>query len=255
MPFDRSLWSETFQERELPLLPCPRCKHGRLTLAESDLVKVRPAYNLGIENCEDFEADWKEERFTAFLRCNIQQCGEAVAVSGEMQIEEYADEFTPPHLREVLRPHSMCPTPPIIRVPENIPPAVKRELLLAFELFWADLGASAIKIRVSLERLMDHFKVARSFLWYDKKNPGAASERRPLALSGRIDKFAKATKDNVHSQTLHALRRLCNLGAHSTVAREGLLDAFQIYEAALEELIEKKSKEFAKLVAKVKAAK
>src|SRR4051812_820688 len=116
MSFDKSLWSASFDEKDVPLLPCPKCLHGRLTLASDDLRKARPGYNEGIEQADDFEPDWKVERFIALFRCNNRKCGEVVVVSGDVVVEEYADESTPPHLRDELRPRSVSPPPPIIRL-------------------------------------------------------------------------------------------------------------------------------------------
>jgi hypothetical protein len=100
----------------------------------------------------------------------------------------------------------------------------------------------------SVERLMDHFKVARFRRAKDPKKPTAPSKLKPLDLSSRIDKFISTTGAVVHKDHLHALRVVGNLGTHNNaISRKEMLDAFEIYEHALGELIEKKSAQIAKL--------
>jgi hypothetical protein len=57
MPIDKTLWVETFHHSSVPLLPCPHCKHGRLTLSDPDLKKTSPEYNKHISDHPDFEPD------------------------------------------------------------------------------------------------------------------------------------------------------------------------------------------------------
>jgi hypothetical protein len=95
---------------------------------------------------------------------------------------------------------------------------------------------------------MDHFKVARFRRAKDPKKPNAPAKLKPIDLSSRIDKFISATGALVHKDHLHALRVAGNLGTHSnTITRTEMLDAFEIYEHALSELIDKKSAQINKL--------
>lgn len=142
----------------------------------------------------------------------------------------------------LLKPMSMFPAPPIIKFPEKTPGPVAHELDLAFQFYWSDYGACASKIRTSVERLMDHFKVAKFRIAKDPKKPSKKGRMRPIDLASRIDRFISTTGKVVHKDHLHALRVVGNLGTHNnTLTRTELLDAFDIYEHALDELIGKKS--------------
>jgi hypothetical protein len=217
---------------------------------------VEPGYNKKIRDNPESERDWLVERFTATLKCNNKGCEEVVVLSGDItQVDDYDEEFGH-YMVGAFEPTTMHPAPPIFPLPNDTPLNVARELNLAFEVFWADEGCAAAKIRTSVERLMDHFKVVRYYRSKDKKDPSKKGKLKPYDLSVRIDKFASATKQVLHKETLHALRVAGNIGVHkNALSRNDLLDAFHIYEEALSELIGQKSKEFSKLVKKIKALK
>lgn len=96
-----------------------------------------------------------------FLRCKAIGCGEIVTVSGETSVEPQYDDDGDWGYVGMLRPRSMYPAPNIIKVPEETRHPVLTELSHAYQLFWADYDSCATKIRTSVERLMDHFKVAK----------------------------------------------------------------------------------------------
>jgi Domain of unknown function (DUF4145) len=243
--FDSELWGRKFSSSNVPALPCPSCAKGNLQYDKRQFWKVEPRYSADARSHEDWEPSWISERFTMFLKCDVATCGEVVVVSGSTSVEEVDDEEFGPALESLLIPTSMAPPPPIIQVPEKTPKAVKDELQLAFQLFWADLGASATKIRTSVERLMDHFKVSRF--------KRARGKLQPIALYSRIEAFIAKNGKVVHKDHLHALRVVGNVGTHSNAAtRSDVLEAFQIYEHALDELIGKKSAIIAKLAKKLK---
>jgi hypothetical protein len=92
---------------------------------------------------------------------------------------------------------------------------------------------------------MDHFKVS--------KFKRAGGKLKPMALYSRIEAFITKNGKVVHKDQLHALRVVGNLGTHNNAAtRSDVLEAFQIYEHALDELIGKKSDVIAKLAKKLK---
>lgn len=134
-----------------------------------------------------------------------------------------------------------------------MPEPVKAELELAFQIFWSDTGACATKIRTSVERLMDHFKVARFKRMKDPKNPTKPGKLKRLDLFARIERFIASTGAVVHKDHLHALRVVGNLGTHQNeLTRADLLEAFEVYEHALGELVGKKSAQISKLAKKLK---
>jgi hypothetical protein len=249
---DKSTWPATFSRKEAPPYPCPRCRKPTLKLEEKTLVMEETETSKANHKHEAWEPEWTEERFVCLFRCSAAKCGEIVAVSGRVSVEPNYDGDGDWKYEGMLEPKSMYPPPPIIGLPTNVPPAVREELELAFQFYWGDYGACATKIRTSVERLMDHYKVAKFRVAKDSKNPSAPGKLKPLDLSTRIDRFIAATGALVHKDHLHALRVVGNLGTHkNSLSRTEMLEAFEVYEHALEELIAKKSIQISKLAKKL----
>jgi len=109
-------------------------------------------------------------------------------------------------------------------------------------------------MRTSLERLMDHFKVAKSRVM--KPNPDKHGKRMWLDLSARIDKFAVKINTTRYSEMLHALRVVGNLGTHGEkMTRAKMLDAYQLYEMALNQIFEDKKESMKAIIKRLRATK
>jgi len=229
MKFNEKHWSGTYFYNKFPRFKCPNCKEGRLLLTEDALSVCMPEYSAKASKWEEWEYEWTVERFSAKLLCDDSECGEVVFVTGDTVTElDYDQESKGLLYRSFLRPKYFFPAPPIIDIPDEVPHEVKEEIGLATELFWADFSSSANRVRVSVEKLLDHFKVIKT-----KKDKKGKSYR--LDLNERIAIFKVDHKD--HASTLTALRMIGNLGSHgSSVSRNALLDAFRIYEDSLNEL-------------------
>jgi hypothetical protein len=249
MAIDKSSLLTTFSRNDPPVLVCPTCGKSTLRLDSESVLTAETKRSARNREHDAWEPEWTAERFIALFRCADSKCGEVVAVSGNVAVEPTVDEEGELNYEGMLEPKSMWPPPPIIRLPDGLPPAVRLELELAFQFFWGDFGACATKIRTSVERLMDHFKIAKFQITKDSRKQEAPGRMRPLDLSARIDKFIAATGEAIHKDHLHALRVVGNLGTHSNdaLSRTEILEAFEIYEHALEELIGKKSKQIGKL--------
>lgn len=240
---DRDLWKDSFHRSAAPKLPCPTCSKGRLDFDASTLKVEEPTFSKVAANSQDWEPDWTVERFSVFSRCDEKSCGEVVVIIGDtavVQVMEDPDEWG---LIEVLRPRSIFPAPPIISMSEGTPPGIRDEISKAFMLFWSDLNASANRLRVSTELVLDHFKVPTKGL--SKK--GKVID---LDMNGRIALFNKTAPE--HAETLTALRMIGNLGSHgSGVVRDALLDALEVYEDCLSELFGQKKQRMAALKEKL----
>lgn len=227
--FNRELWSGAYTRNAFPTFACPRCTVGRLTLDEESLVVKQPTYSVTDSKHPDWEPDWDVERFSLRLICDMAECGEVAHALGDATVAEYYDdEFNSWGLISLLRTRAFFPAPPIIAIPKEVPEVVKTEISKSFELFWMDLSSSANRLRISVELLLDHFKIPRAGI-----NKMGKSTR--LDLNARISLFEKV--DPEHAPTLTALRMIGNLGSHGDeVNRTPMLDAFEIYEYALNEL-------------------
>ncbi|WP_164830052.1 DUF4145 domain-containing protein [Sinorhizobium medicae] len=182
------------------------------------------------------------ERFVALLKCDVAHCGEVVAVGGNRVAEFFEDWNAHRQWWEsVLVPMLVRPAPHIIPVSKNLSDACAMQLRKAFELYWLDKAACANRLRIFVERLMDHFQVPTQKL--DKKG-----KPYDLNLSQRITEFDKMKPG--HKDALDALRHVGNYGSHEGQGdMDALLDCFELLEDALAELIDEKK---AMLAAKAK---
>lgn len=245
----KHLWKAHFSGHGIPKWPCPRC-NGLLGQKKDSLQQAAPTYGRFME--DQHEAP---ERFIMFLQCPNPGCGEIVCVAGDVQTvpEHYEDQS---ELAEYFIPSFMNPPPPIITIPIRVPDTVRSEIKLAFGLYWIDYRVCASRLRTSLERLMDHFGVAKSRIQRVSAKPNKPGKRKLLDLAARIDKLPKKIGSQDFSKILHALRVIGNLGTHgASVTQAAILDSFQLYEMALDKLFQDKNETADAIIKRLKAHK
>ncbi|MGJ4953308.1 DUF4145 domain-containing protein [Bradyrhizobium sp. HKCCYLS20291] len=218
-------WSETFPQDQVPPFRCPACNQGSLAQIKGSLKVVESQRSKRARSHEDWEPDWVDQRFVLLLECSSSSCGELVVVSGDTVFGEEDDEELGRIWASQLRPRSMFPAPYIIELPKEVPDSVRRELEQSFQLFWADLNASANRLRTSLERGLDEVGI---------KKFNRTGKRVSISLAQRIGIFEKQNGADL-SEIFTALRHVGNLGTHASVSRTALLTAFTLYEHALAE--------------------
>jgi len=191
---------------------------------------------------EAFDHDWIEYTFTAWAECRHQSCKQQFAIAGvgglspEQTEEGYEWE-------EYFSPMLSRPMPDMFDFPARCSEDVKEELRAAFAIFWSHQAACAGRIRVALECLMNHLGVQKR----KKDKKGKYSD---LSLHARIDVFAK--NEPTIGPQLMALKWLGNAGSHNReVRKDDLLDAFEIMEHALVEIIDRRSAKVAALAKKL----
>jgi len=242
---DRTLWSQSFGEYFIPHWPCPECHHGHIELIPKGLHFEETEQSKRWRTDEHWEPDWIRYIFSAWARCSNKFCKEPFAIAGTGTViygyTEEGDYETFPS----FEPHVCVPMPDIIAIPAKCPDAVALELRSAFALFWKRREACAGRIRVSLELLLDYLKLPRRF----KAKNGKFSD---MSLHARLEVLSKSAP--IIGVQLMALKWLGNSGSHSgEVSRDDLLDAFEILEHALAELLEQKSERIAALAKKMTA--
>lgn len=242
---NKSIWKSGFARGHTPAFPCPNCSNGKMREREDSYRSARPRH----VSFEMYEQDPSAvpSRFVMLLECSDVSCDGVSSVAGEATDVQMEDSDGNSEILEMLNPEFMRPAPPLISFPAATPEAVKKELALAFELFWLDYRICASRLRTSMERLMDHFQVAK----FNRRG-----KRRPISLALRIDRLPTKINTSAYSEMLHALRTVGNLGTHGkSLTRATILDAFQLYEMALTELFKDKSETAKAIIRRLKAQK
>jgi len=234
---NRQIWIQSLSKRSAPMWPCPHCKQGVLALVPDSLLRKETKESKAGRLYDEWEPDWVSYGFNAWLKCSHLSCGQEVIVAGKGSIEQTfsCDEEgnMEENREERFQPLFCWPMPDIFALPEKCPKEVKAELCAAFRLFWSDQAASAGRIRVSLERLMDHYNVPKS-------RKGKDGKYFTLKLHARIETFTK--KRFGAGEKLMALKWLGNTASHQgAVSRDDILNGFEILDYLLAELFEQRS--------------
>ena len=227
----RHLWSQTITEHYCPTWPCPVCSKGTLILVPKSLVFRETAESKRQHDADGWEPDRITYAFTAWAKCGNRFCGQECAISGTGGVEPNFDPEEGTDFCNQFHPRNCFPMPDIFEITKKCPDDIKKALRSAFALFWADFSASAGRIRVAIERIMDYLKIQKK-----KKNKNGKFSK--LSLHQRIEIFEK--RDSLIGKQLLALKWVGNTGSHEQKIGQGdLLDAFEILEHALAELIDR----------------
>jgi len=240
---NRSIWTQTLTKTWCPAWPCPVCRKGSVALVQKSLVYKETVESKRAHKDETWDPIGITFTFTAWAECKNSSCRQEFAIAGtggmspELGVDgnyEWEEYFSP----------MMCrPMPDMFDFPAKCPNEVKDELRAAFAIFWSQRAACAGRIRVALECLMNHLDVPQ-------RKKGKNGKYFDLNLHTRIDVFAK-NEPKIGPQ-LMALKWLGNAGSHNgEVSKDDLLDAFEIMEHALGEIIEKRSAKAAELAKKL----
>lgn len=190
---------------------------------------------------EDWDPEYINYIFSTSAKCSNNNCTEQFYISGTGGIEPGYDDEYGSTLEDYFRPNYCIPMPIIIELPKKCPDDVKQDINEAFKLFWGHPPSCANALRYALEKLLTHQGVPTQTP--SKKNPQKSVD---LSLHQRITFYIRS--EPTAGAQLMALKWLGNTGSHGhTINLEDLLDAFEILEHTLAEIIENKSKKIAKL--------
>lgn len=236
---NRSLWTEVLTESSCPPWPCPVCRKGTIALVPKSLMFRETILSKRAHHHEAWDPEWIHYTFTAWGECRHPPCKQEFAIAGTGGVGPEEGPEGEVEWADYFLPKACYPMPDIIDIPGKCPDPVKQELRAAFATFWPHRAACAGRVRVALECLMDHLGVP-------KRRRAKDGSYFDLKLHARIDFFAKS--DQATGPQLMALKWLGNAGSHrGDVSAADLLDAFEIMEHALGEVIDRRSARVAEL--------
>ena len=233
----RELWIGTLSKYGCPPWPCPHCKKGTVQLDRTSLAFHETVLSKQGRQHDEFAHDWIDYRFTAWADCASCKGRVAIAgIGGPEQVPVSEDDWD---WQDRFAPQIWTPMPEMIDIPEKCPKEVRNALNDAFALHAFQRAACASRLRVALEALMDHEGIPR-------KRKNAKGKFDQMTLHARLMKFAMSSTEA--GEHLMALKWLGNAGSHEgEVTLDDLLNAFEIFEHALAEIIGKRKQRVAKL--------
>lgn len=235
----RDLWTKNITKHSCPSWACTVCNKGTLRLVKDSLEFKETIESVRLRKDEEFFYPERiEYAFTAWAQCSHPACQQQYAIAGSGGVEQQtsADDGD---CVDYFSPKICFPMPDIFDLPTRCPKNVDEALHSAFRVFWLNPAACANQIRVSLEYLMDHVSVPRT----RESSKGKSEE---LKLDARIKIFTE--EEAVLGGQLMALKWLGNTASHEgEVSKNDLLDAFEIMEHTLKEIIDRPSAKVAAL--------
>jgi hypothetical protein len=207
-------------------------------MVPKSLVAYETAESKRSRGHEDWDPEWILMVFGAWLKCPDAKCGQEVTISGRGGPEPQFDPEEGMSWQDEYQPLFAIPMPDMIDLPAKCPTPVAEELRASFRAFWSDPSSSANHLRSALERLLDDLGV--------KKKTRSKGRTTTLSLHQRILEFQKG--EPTLGGHLLAIKLLGNAGSHgSDVRTSDVLDALEIVEHCLAEIVTQRSKHIAAL--------
>lgn len=239
---NRQLWTQARVSRNsAPLWPCPACRRAHLRLDAKSLRAEETKDSRDARLHEDWEPEWMSYIFSAWMKCSDPRCAECAVVTGTGGVAPEWSEEEGMTWEDYFVPLTLSPMPDVIEIPQKCPPEVAEELRAAFRLVWSDPAASANRIRTAIERLMDALGIKRR----TRGKNGLAD----LSLHARLVQFQK--REPVLGAALIALKYTGNTGSHGKVEHTDVIDALEIIEHVLAEVVTQRSRNIAAIAKKL----
>lgn len=243
----RHLWKSHISPSSCPRWGCPVCSRGALSLRRESLNYEETVASKRSQQSVDWCPEEIEFTFNAWADCIDENCKQSFAIAGIGGIEqEYTgDEDGSTEWVNCFYPKFVTPTLRMIEIPSRCPKAIKQILEDAFACFWSQPDACAGRIRVGIEVLLSHIGIPTE----DTKESGKQVD---LTLHRRIELY---TNENpLVGQQLMAIKWLGNAGSHSSIlSQDDILDALELLENSLVEILDKRSEKMAELTKSINA--
>jgi Domain of unknown function (DUF4145) len=212
-----------------------------LQIVPKTFISAETARSKYWRNDPEWDPDWIDYVFGTQAKCNNPKCDQMYFLSGSGGVEPNYDGEGNFDWDDAYYPKSAFPMPHIISFPKKVHDDVKAELIKSFETFWRNPEACANSMRNALDKLMINLGFANNEV-----------DGNEINLHQKIETFSKSEPDL--GVNLMSIKWLCNTGSHGrVVSHDELLDAYEIFEFCLEEIVEEKSKKIAKLAQKLNA--
>lgn len=236
---DRKLWLYGFGGDKCPAWKCAVCQYGRITLLPDTVINFETVASVAHQKTMYSSPEEIDLNFSAWAICD--RCSQHYSIAGVGGIDrDFDDDGRESGWSPYYLPKYCNPMPRIFEFTPECPKNVRKELESAFSLYWDNLEACAAKIRVALERLMDELGIPAEL---PKRGGGA----RKVILDERLLMYAE--NNPKFKVLLMTLKAIGNAGSHGeSMAREDLLNAFEIIEHVLDEMYSNKIGNISKLV-------
>jgi len=241
---DRKLYKLPFRKGYPPHWLCPTCGKGILKIKADTFNSVETSGSKKARGHEEWDPQWIEYVYSYLLVCSNEACKGVVANSGEGFVDvdfDYDDNGQPvQNWFDFFRPKYFHPHLKLFSLPTGAPKDVVEEINQSFELFFCNPPSASNHIRIALENLLTYMKVKR----YETKN----GKKFFLNLHRRID-LIPAKYQSLKDFCL-AIKWLGNAGSHSDkkITLDDVMDAYEIMDEMLRELLDKKQEHIKKLV-------
>lgn len=231
MPINRMLWKyRILSEDSVPDWPCPSCGMPTLQIVPGSFRTILDRKSRFLPDHE-YHPMAMTGRFICLLECS--KCAETCSVSGNYDTDQDYDVVDGEPTAcpfERGHPRSITPPPPMIQIPKECPKEIRREIVAAFALFWADNSSSLNRIRIAIELLLTELGVRRQ--------SAKQGKRTRLSLDSRIQILrSEKTQLSDLCDRLLAVKHLGNAGSHpGDVKEEDVFDGFDILERVLHDI-------------------
>ena len=241
---DRKLYKLPFRKEYTPSWVCPKCGKGILKIKADTFNKVETPASKKAHGHEEWDPGCIEYVYSCLLVCSNEVCKDVVANSGEGFVDvdiDYEDNGQPVQgWFDFFRPKYFYPHLKLFSLPAGTPKDVVEEINQSFELFFCNPPSASNHIRIALENLLTYMKV--------KRNETKNGKTLFLNLHKRID-LIPAKYQRLKDFCL-AIKWLGNAGSHSDkkITLDDVMDAYEIMDEMLRELLDKKQEHIKKLV-------
>jgi len=229
---DVKVWNKRFYyENSILNWNCPRCNSKSLEILKDELIIKETQDSLEMQAKTDYwETEWSILNVSGQIQCR--SCQESLMFIGKGSYEE--NQYFDHEIEDCVTDYNLLitflfihPIVNIFNIPSSCPSLVRDKIVESFTVYWSDLESCANKIRISLEYLMDAFKVKKTLI--TKKGT-----RDSITLHKRIELFPNKEV----RELLLAIKWIGNVGSHSKTKLEilDILETYKVYENVLEKL-------------------